>query len=186
MTIGEKIKNMRQELGYTQEQLANKLLVSRQAIAKWESDRGVPDIENLKTIAKFFDLSVDYLVNDDSTLTQEGVLDSGQNLDEEMLQNEVAEEQKDLKNQLSDILKNKKIFVPFICVLIGLVSVLVIFSCVVPIVKQNANMKKAKDLGMSYGPKFQRKAHLLYLPFFFFISSFHYAMAGNWAEKSVL
>lgn len=55
MTTGEKIKSLRQKYGYTQEQLAEKLLVSRQAIAKWESDRGVPDVENLKAISTFLD-----------------------------------------------------------------------------------------------------------------------------------
>lgn len=63
MTTGEKIKFERLKAGYTQEQLAEKLLVSRQAITKWESGRGVPDIENLRAIAAFFNLSVDDLLN---------------------------------------------------------------------------------------------------------------------------
>lgn len=65
MTTGEKIKFERLKAGYTQEQLAEKLLVSRQAIAKWESGRGVPDIENLRALATFFDLSFDDLLNPD-------------------------------------------------------------------------------------------------------------------------
>ena len=147
MTIGEKIKNMRQKLGYTQEQLAEKLVVSRQAIAKWETDRGIPDIENLKTVADFFGLSVDCLVNDSVTLTTEDMSDDQQTLPvEETLQSEAIEEDQDVKNQLPNILKNKKVFVPLICIIIGLISVLIIFSCIVPAVKQSANMRKAEDL----------------------------------------
>ena len=51
MSFGEKLKKARMEAGYTQEELAGKLAVSRAAIAKWESDRGMPDIGNLKVLA---------------------------------------------------------------------------------------------------------------------------------------
>lgn len=64
MTIGEKIKSARKGAGLTQEQLAEKLNVSRQAITKWESDKGLPDVENLKRIAKLLNVSVDYLLDD--------------------------------------------------------------------------------------------------------------------------
>ena len=47
MTIGEKIREARKSAGLTQEQMADKLMVSRQAITKWESDRGIPDVSNL-------------------------------------------------------------------------------------------------------------------------------------------
>ena len=52
MNVGEKIKALRQQNGLSQEGLANKLGVSRQAITKWETNRGVPDIENLKCLSK--------------------------------------------------------------------------------------------------------------------------------------
>ena len=44
MTLGEKIKKARIESGLTQEQLAGKMMVSRQAITKWEADKGIPDV----------------------------------------------------------------------------------------------------------------------------------------------
>lgn len=47
-TLGEKLKEARKNVGLTQEQLAVKLRVSRQAITKWEADKEMPDIENLK------------------------------------------------------------------------------------------------------------------------------------------
>lgn len=68
MTFGEKLKKARIEAGYTQDELANKLAVSRAAIAKWESDRGMPDVTNLKGIAEVLGVSVDYLLDDGSVL----------------------------------------------------------------------------------------------------------------------
>lgn len=64
MTFGEKLKEARKAAGMTQEQLANVLSVSRQAITKWELDKGIPDIENLKTLSKVLDVSIDYLLDD--------------------------------------------------------------------------------------------------------------------------
>lgn len=68
MTFGKKIKEARKQNGLSQEELAKKLCVSRPAITKWESDRGMPDIENLKMISKLFDVSIDYLVTDSDIL----------------------------------------------------------------------------------------------------------------------
>ena len=68
MTFGEKLKEARQKAGFTQEQLAETMSVSRSAVAKWESDKGLPDINNLKAIAKLLDVSVDYLLDDGTTL----------------------------------------------------------------------------------------------------------------------
>lgn len=64
MTFGEKLKTARLEAGYTQEELAVRLTVSRAAIAKWESDRGMPDITNLKALAEVLNVSTDYLLDD--------------------------------------------------------------------------------------------------------------------------
>lgn len=64
MTIGDKIKLLRTEKGITQEALAENLNVSRSAIAKWETDNGVPEVSNLKIISKLFDISVDELIDD--------------------------------------------------------------------------------------------------------------------------
>ena len=64
MTLGEKIKEARKQCGLSQEQLAEKMSVSRSAIAKWETDKGLPDIDNLKALAGFLNVSVDYLLDD--------------------------------------------------------------------------------------------------------------------------
>lgn len=77
ISFGEKLKSARKSAGLTQEQLAEKLLVSRQAVTKWESDRGLPDIENLKKMSTLLGVSVDYLLDSgekiDLSVTREGV-----------------------------------------------------------------------------------------------------------------
>lgn len=60
--IGTIIAQKRKEMGMSQEQLAEALLVSRSAVAKWESDNGMPDIENLKALSKVLGCSIDELV----------------------------------------------------------------------------------------------------------------------------
>ena len=69
MEFNEKIQELRKQKGITQEELAEKLYVSRTAISKWESGRGYPNIESLKAIAKFFSVTVDELLSTDEILT---------------------------------------------------------------------------------------------------------------------
>ena len=69
MTFGEKLKEARKEAGLSQEQFAEKLSVSRSAVAKWESDNGMPDVNNLKAMAQLLNISVDYLLADDEKLS---------------------------------------------------------------------------------------------------------------------
>lgn len=68
LSFGEKLKNARKSAKLTQEQLAERLGVSRQAITKWESDKGLPDIENIKLISKALDVSIDYLLDDNNEI----------------------------------------------------------------------------------------------------------------------
>ncbi len=65
MTLGEKIKNLRTRNNLTQEELADRLFVTRTAVSKWETNRGYPDIANLKSIAELFGVSLDDLVSDE-------------------------------------------------------------------------------------------------------------------------
>lgn len=65
MTFAEKLKTIRKQIGLSQEQLAEKLGVSRQAITKWETDTGIPDIENLMAISALFDISIDDLLSNE-------------------------------------------------------------------------------------------------------------------------
>ena len=69
MTFGEKLKEARKEAGLSQEQLAERITVSRSAIAKWETDKGMPDVNNLKIISQLLGVSVDYLLDDDEKIS---------------------------------------------------------------------------------------------------------------------
>ncbi len=68
MTFGEKLKEARKESGLSQEQLSEKMSVSRSAIAKWETDKGMPDVNNLKVIAQLLNVSVDDLLDDEEKI----------------------------------------------------------------------------------------------------------------------
>jgi len=68
MTFAEKLKELRKQKGISQEQLAEKIYVSRQAITKWESGNGIPDIENLLAISALFNESLDSLLSEEKSL----------------------------------------------------------------------------------------------------------------------
>lgn len=65
MTFAAKLKSIRKQAGMSQEQLAEKLGVSRQAVTKWETDAGIPDIENMMAISSLFDISIDHLLSNE-------------------------------------------------------------------------------------------------------------------------
>ena len=73
MTLGEKIRVARRKCGLSQEQLADKMSVSRSAIAKWETDKGLPDVGNLKVLARLLNVSVDHLL-DEADATEDLVI----------------------------------------------------------------------------------------------------------------
>jgi len=64
MTLGDKLSKLRKENNYTQEQLAEILGVSRQAISKWESDTAYPETNKLIRMSELFNCSLDYLLKD--------------------------------------------------------------------------------------------------------------------------
>ncbi|MCF0110281.1 MAG: helix-turn-helix transcriptional regulator [Erysipelotrichaceae bacterium] len=68
MTLGQKLKEIRKRFGLSQEQLAEIMNVSRQAITKWETDTGMPDVGNLMELSKVFGITVDYLLKDENHL----------------------------------------------------------------------------------------------------------------------
>lgn len=70
--LSEKLYKLRKKSGLSQEQLAEQLNVSRQAISKWESGAAVPESEKLIIISEYFKVSVDYLLKDVDEEEQKG------------------------------------------------------------------------------------------------------------------
>ena len=68
MEFHEKLQSLRKSRGLTQEELAESLYVSRTAISKWESGRGLPSIDSLKDISQFFSISIDDLLSSEKLL----------------------------------------------------------------------------------------------------------------------
>ena len=73
MDISNQIKTRREAMGLSQEQLAEKLYVSRQTISNWERDKTYPDVQSLLMLSVLFDTSIDTLVKGDVTIMEEAV-----------------------------------------------------------------------------------------------------------------
>ena len=69
MEFNKKLQKLRTDANLTQEELAGKLYVSRTAVSKWESGRGYPNIDSLKAIAKFFNVTIDELIGGEEMVT---------------------------------------------------------------------------------------------------------------------
>ena len=67
MTMGEKIQLLRKKQNWSQETLAEKLSVSRQAVSLWERDESQPELDKLLKLAKIFSVTTDYLIDDSVT-----------------------------------------------------------------------------------------------------------------------
>lgn len=65
MILADKITEERKKNGWSQEELAEKLGVSRQAVSKWESAGAVPDLQRIIGMAELFGVSTDYLLKDE-------------------------------------------------------------------------------------------------------------------------
>ncbi len=75
MTFAEKLYTLRTQYGYSQEALAEKLSVSRQAISKWEIGTTLPETDKMIVISDFFDVSIDYLLKDNFKVNKGESLD---------------------------------------------------------------------------------------------------------------
>lgn len=62
MNIADRIQFLRKQKGYSQEELADKVGVSRQAVSKWESEQSVPDLEKIIVMSELFEVTTDYLL----------------------------------------------------------------------------------------------------------------------------
>ena len=78
MDFGTQIKKLRNSRNLTQEQLAQKLNVSRQTISSWENNRNLPDLEMIVHISQLFKMSLDQLILGDPTMTDKLVRDGSE------------------------------------------------------------------------------------------------------------
>lgn len=67
MTLGEKLQALRKQNGLSQEDLAEKLAVTRQTVSKWELNRSMPDLDFIARLSELFHVSADYLIKDEMT-----------------------------------------------------------------------------------------------------------------------
>ena len=70
MSFADKLRELRTNNRYSQEQLAEKLMVSRQAISKWETGESLPDIDKAMQVSDFFGVTMDYLVKDKENIQE--------------------------------------------------------------------------------------------------------------------
>ena len=70
MNIGKRLKDARIESGYTQEQVAEQLDVSRQTISSWENGRTFPDIVSVVSLSDIYDVSLDVLIKGDEKMLE--------------------------------------------------------------------------------------------------------------------
>ena len=78
MDFGAQMKKLRTSRELTQEQVAQKLNVSRQTISSWENNRNLPDLEMVVLIARIFNISLDNLILGDPTMTNKLVKDGSE------------------------------------------------------------------------------------------------------------
>ncbi len=78
MIFGEKLRNERKNKGWSQEELAEKLFVSRQSVSKWENGQNYPSIEIIIKVSDLFGLTIDELLRSDEELKEKVIQDSKQ------------------------------------------------------------------------------------------------------------
>lgn len=78
MVFGEKLKKERMDKGWSQEELAEKLFVSRQSVSKWENGQNYPSIETIIKVSDLFGVTIDELLRSDEELTEKVIKDSKQ------------------------------------------------------------------------------------------------------------
>lgn len=122
MTIGKRISNCRKEKGLSQEDIAERVGVSRQAVSKWENDLTAPDTYNLIELSKIFGVSVEYLA-----------LGSSQEETNVSQMNNCTEQ---IKNETTGKSKEKAFYVSILGVFIFCLGLLLAIGCCIFVVGQ--------------------------------------------------
>ncbi|MCI5502477.1 MAG: helix-turn-helix transcriptional regulator [Anaerobutyricum sp.] len=107
MILAEKIMKLRKQNGWSQEELAAKLNVTRQSVSKWESRASIPDLDKILKLSELFGVSTDYLLKDEMDMENElpvGV-NEGTNWDQETLRQVSVEEADQYLNLVEKVSK---------------------------------------------------------------------------------
>jgi len=140
MNFSKQLKQYRELNGFSQEELADKLYVTRQTISKWENDKTYPDIHNLIALSVLFEISIDELVKGDITVMK--TIISKEQID------------KDTKGMLIAILLSILIGVPSIVAFgtkglipFGILSIMgMYFAIKLEVAKKKYNLKTFKEI----------------------------------------
>ena len=102
MEIGDRIKNERKKRNISQQQLADYLNISRQAVSRWENNISLPDLNTLVLIAKYFDLKLEYF-------TEDIILERTEESKEELIEELKGEPEKELEKTEEKSVREKTI-----------------------------------------------------------------------------
>ena len=79
MELGEQLQKLREQKNMSREELAQEMNVSRQAVYKWENNKGYPDIENLIKLSNLYNITLDELIKGDRSFQEKIVIDEKKN-----------------------------------------------------------------------------------------------------------
>lgn len=81
MSLGNKLYSLRKKATLSQEEVAEKLSVSRQTISKWETDQSIPELTKVKELCKLYNISYEYLINDEQQINHSNINETSDNID---------------------------------------------------------------------------------------------------------
>ena len=121
MEIGDRIKNERKKRNISQQQLADYLNISRQAVSRWENNISLPDLNTLVLIAKYFDLKLE-------CFTEDIILERTEESKEELIEELKGEPEKELEKTEEKSVREKTIekATPYILVLTAIVTMILL------------------------------------------------------------
>ena len=119
--MGDRIKNERKKRNISQQQLADYLNISRQAVSRWENNISLPDLNTLVLIAKYFDLKLEYF-------TEDIILERTEESKEEQIEELKGETEKELEKTEDKSVREKTIekATPYILVLTAIVTMILL------------------------------------------------------------
>lgn len=113
MILADKIIALRKKSGWSQEELAEKMNVSRQSVSKWEGAQSVPDLEKILQLAKIFDVSTDFLLKDE--LEEAEYVNSAE--EDAQVVRRVSMEEANEFLRVKDVTAKRIAFATFLCII---------------------------------------------------------------------